>query len=303
MTHKSLLQTPQWAEFKSQFEFEVEKIDNISVLIRKLPLGRSFLYLPEIRFSDFEKINLAELHDLAKEKQAVFIKVEFYDEDNLLLVQKIRQLGFIPSFEQIQPDWRQVLDLKPSMEEILSRMKSKGRYNIKVAERHGIVVKMSNDQVPMINEFYKLYQESAKRERFSSRPEQYFEKMIDSLAPWGYIEVFLAYSKNKPLAGAIVGFYDKVATYIYGGSSREHSDKMATYALHFKIIEVAKNRGMEHYDLLGIAPPEEKKHPWQGLTRFKESFGGKKVKILGGYDYIYSPTLYQAFKLAEKIRR
>jgi lipid II:glycine glycyltransferase (peptidoglycan interpeptide bridge formation enzyme) len=39
-----------------------------------------------------------------------------------------------------------------------------------------------------------------------------------------------------------------------------------------------KARGCATYDLLGIAPPDAPPdHPWQGISAFKEKFGGEVV--------------------------
>ena len=45
---------------------------------------------------------------------------------------------FIKAFEEMQPEHNWVLDISKPEEEILSGMKQKGRYNIKIAEKNGM---------------------------------------------------------------------------------------------------------------------------------------------------------------------
>jgi lipid II:glycine glycyltransferase (peptidoglycan interpeptide bridge formation enzyme) len=66
--------------------------------------------------------------------------------------------------------------------------------------------------------------------------------------------------------------------YYYGASSYTHRALMAPYALQWAAMRYYKARGCATYDLLGIAPPDAPPdHPWQGISAFKEKFGGEVV--------------------------
>jgi len=69
--------------------------------------------------------------------------------------------------------------------------------------------------------------------------------------------------------------------------------------MHWNQMLYAKNKMYcENYDFWGI---DEKK--WPGVTRFKRSFGGKEITYPQGFDVVYNPFWYKAFKLARKILR
>jgi len=90
---------------------------------------------------------------------------------------------------------------------------------------------------------------------------------------------------------------------MFGASSDEYKNLMAPYLLHWEIIQEARELGFEKYDFFGVAPDDDPKHAWAGVTRFKKQFGGEVESIMGSYDLVAKPIQYKLFKLAEKIRR
>lgn len=317
---KSLLQTSQWANFKEKQGWKIYNLDEIHILEKKLPLEKSFLYAPEIKWGDSTKVQkiCENTKNIAEKSQTIFLRLEILDEIDDKIVANLKKLGFQKAFEEIQPEWRQVIDISKSEDEILAQMKPKGRYNIRVAQKHGIKI----DQTHEVSDFFKLYQETSKRDKFEGRDQKYFEDLVESLKENN--QVFIAKYQGKPIAGLIITFYDGVASYLYGASSGEHREVMAPYLAHWQAILEAKKRGCQTYDLLAIEPFKESNpqsdyrlqqnsedggrkaescHKYSGITRFKEQFGGKKVHLIGSWDLVYKPVWYKLFKFAEQIRR
>ncbi len=303
---RSILQTHEWAKFKASQDFEILELNGIFVHKRKLPLGKNFLYIPEVAASQITPGHIEEAKKLAKKLNSIFIRLEVVDKYSDNADKMIQAFGFVRAFEQVQPKWRQVIDISKSEDEILAQMKQKGRYNLRLAQRHDVKVESQNSKVTIesqkIKDFYSLYTETVKREKITGRTADYFQKMVDNFADTDYLEIFLATYQNKPVAAALVSYFDSVASYLYGGSSREHREVMAPYLMHWKIIQKAKERGCKSYDLLGRSAPE-KQGKWSGVTKFKEQFGGEAVEILGSYDFVSQSFWYGLFKMAEKIRR
>lgn len=210
---------------------------------------------------------------------------------------------FVKSFEEMQPEHTLILNIDQSEEEILARMKPKGRYNIKVAERHNIEIEKSDSAA----KFFELYKTMAERHKITHRNLNYFQNLVDILKQKGYVQVFNAAAtidgKKEVLASAIIGYFGDRVTYLFGGSSNLHRELMAPYKLHWEIIKDAKNKGFKEYDFFGIAPDDNPKHKWAGVTRFKKQFGGEEVSLLGSYDLVFNKTKYSLFKTAERIRR
>jgi lipid II:glycine glycyltransferase (peptidoglycan interpeptide bridge formation enzyme) len=150
--------------------------------------------------------------------------------------------------------------------------------------------------------FYGLYRETVKREGITGRQKEYFQDLFDILGADGKAKIFIAYANNKPLAASIITFYQGVASYLYGGSSREQKEVMAPFAMHWEALKQAKAMGCYTYDLLGIAPPNQPKHKWAGLTRFKENFGGKSIEIIGSYDKIIDRSYYKVYSFLARMR-
>lgn len=303
---QSFAQTSLWAKFKEQSGWQAFEVENIWVLEKKLPFGKSFLYSPEVNFGEIHpeqsrgiEYFLENTKKIAQKNNSIFFRLEILDEFSDEITQNLKENGFIKSFEDIQPEWRQVVDISKNEEEILAQMKQKGRYNIRVAERHGVSVEKSEK----IDEFYQIFRQTAQRDGFEIRPQKYFEDLLTILVPAGIAELWIARYNGKTIAAILATFYEGVASYLYGASSNEFREVMAPYLLHWRVIQRAKERGCCSYDLLAVTPQEAVSHKYAGITRFKEQFGGRKVHLVGSYDLVYKPTWYWMFKIAEKYRR
>lgn len=300
----SILQTAEWEEFRKTQGWQSFRVDEILILKRRLPLGKNFLYSPEIELEKIENFDefLQKISKNCKDNKTIFLRLDFLTEFNENFVEKLKNSEMVKSFEEVQPEWRQIIDISGSEEDILTQMKPKGRYNIKVAQRHGAAAEKA-DSSANIDDFYEIFRQTAKRDGFQIRPKQYFAKMLEILKPAGLAELFIIRYNNKPVAAAIVSFYADTASYLYGASANEARQVMAPYWLHWQIIREAKKRGCRYYDLLAIAPEGFENHKYSGITRFKEQFGGRKIHLLGAWDKIYQPNWYKLFRIAEKYRR
>jgi lipid II:glycine glycyltransferase (peptidoglycan interpeptide bridge formation enzyme) len=298
---KSLLQTSEWASFRKDLGWQAHDIEDISVLEKKLPLGKSFLYAPEVEYGAVENFEdfLKNIKKIAKENKTIFFRLEILDKNDVEVVEKLKKNGFIKAFEEVQPEWRQIVNISGVEEEILAGMKQKGRYNIRVAQKHNVVVEKSEK----IEDFYQIFLETSKRDGFEIRPLKYFQKLMEFFSSDGVAELWVARYNNKTVAAIIATFYDGVASYLYGASSDEYRNVMAPYLLHWQVMKRAKEKGCKFYDLLAVAPEGVESHKYIGITRFKEQFGGEKVQIIGSYDLVYKPVWYKMFKFAEKVRR
>lgn len=315
----SFFQTPEWEQFKLKTGYSKSyRINDILVLQRSLPLGRSMLYSPmaseqqlaSIQNTDnrTQKDFIAKIKEVAKENSAIFYRLELdIPQTQNSKISVLNSQNFIKSFEEMQPENNWVVDISKEEKDILAAMKQKGRYNIRIAEKNNIKVTSSEKTGEELDIFYDLYSKTGKRKRVAFRGKAYFENLLDILGKIGYARVYAAKSKingeDAPLAAAIVIFYAKEALYLYGGSSDEHKNLMAPYLLHWKIMLDAKEKGIEKYNFLGISPNEDPNHPWAGITRFKKQFGGEQRDIAGSYDLVLKPIEYQVFKMAEKLRR
>lgn len=206
----------------------------------------------------------------------------------------------IPAFTDpyMEPRDTLCIDLRPSEQAILAQMKPKGRYNIRVAQRHGVsVTEDTSDQG--IADFLSIYEEMTVRQRLHAKPPDYFETLIPTLTSLQKGSVFFAECQGTRLAAAVVVYFGGRATYFFGGSRDLHRHVMAAHLLHFEIMRRAKAIGCEWYDLWGVAPLDQPNHPWQDISVFKRKFGGREVNLVATLDHVYDHAAYDRYVTTE----
>lgn len=321
-----ILQSLRWAEFKSLYGWESERLvtkcksdDNnaligAQILFRKLFPGIVFAYIPRGPLtSKAELIHCeqfwSEVNAICKKRHAMFLKVEMdawhllsKADDNYNQMDDKLINGFRPGFQTIQPRSTLLIGLEGGDDQILARMKQKTRYNIRLALKKGLVVSQSSD----IETFYKLMQTTGERDSFGIHSFDYYENAYKIFHPYDECELFIAEYEQEPIAGLMV-FRNGLRTwYFYGASSGIHRERMPNYLLQWSAMKWARSKGCKVYDLWGI-PDEDlntlenefmKRHDglW-GVYRFKRGFGGILHRDPTSLDKIYEPLTYQMYKV------
>lgn len=304
-------QTPEWARFQKNLGveslrfavFDEAKIVAFAqVFVKKLPFGFTKVEVPRgplwqlavdrRQLTEISNLIFAEIRKYAQEQDVVFARFEF--QKNMELRTQNSELKTAP--EENFPLATIRIDLKKSEEEILKEMKSKGRYNIRVAEKHGVQVV----QEKSVDDFFTLLQKTTARDGFAGHPKSYYEKMLESLGE--NCTLFVARQDSKPLAAIIVTFGGDTATYYFGASDHEFRHLMAPYLLQFEALKIAKERGCRFYDFLGVAPENSEKHHLAGVSNFKRKFGGEYTEYPRPRELVVRPFFYRGFKFLKKIR-
>jgi lipid II:glycine glycyltransferase (peptidoglycan interpeptide bridge formation enzyme) len=113
------------------------------------------------------------------------------------------------------------------------------------------------------------------------------------------VYLLVAEVDDKPLAAMFLIIANKRGTYLYGASSTENRNYMATYALQWRAMELSKQMGCTEYDFFGISPNADPSHPMSGLYRFKSGFGGDVFHTMGCWDYPLMNDKYQYYTSLE----
>jgi peptidoglycan pentaglycine glycine transferase (the first glycine) len=310
-----LLQSWAWGEFKARFGWDVERLavrdetgDQVNgvaqILIRRLPLG-SLAYVPKgpvVEPGDRETWVrvLRRLREFGQQRGVTFLKIEPDWEGEHPQSQLFIEEGFKLSDRAIQPATTIVVSLKADEEEILAQMKSKTRYNVRLAQRKGVTVQEGGEED--VSLFYELMEETRDRDAFGIHAEEYYREAWRAFAPQDQAKLFLAYYGDEPLGGLMVFAFGSRAYYLYGASSDRHRNLMPNHLLQWRAMLWARERGCTSYDLWGI--PDEagegdedmeevlKRGGLWGVYRFKRGFGGRVVRHSPSYDYVYSPLVY-----------
>jgi len=187
------------------------------------------------------------------------------------------------------------IELRHSEERILAQMKPKGRYNIRIAQRHGVSV-VEDTSKQGVTDFLRIYKRTAVRQGLTAKPASYFRTLVSLLTPLQQVSIVFAEYRGRRIATAMVVYFGRRATYFFGGSLARHRHVMAPYLLHFEIIRRAKAMGYEWYDFWGVAPKNEPHHPWHNISEFKRKFGGVEVDLVPTLDYVYDPAAYDQYR-------
>lgn len=187
------------------------------------------------------------------------------------------------------------IDLRLSEAEILANMKPKGRYNIKVATRHGVTVDINNSD-SAIEAFLQMYVSTLNRKRASALDTEYMRILIDNTIERDCGELYIAQYNSQILAAAFVVYHGDMATYLWAASSDQHKNLMAPYLLNFEIIRHAKTRGHLWYDFYGISPLGDGDNKLDNVTRFKRQFGGVEKRFIPSLDFVYDEPSYRRFR-------
>jgi peptidoglycan pentaglycine glycine transferase (the first glycine) len=306
-----LLQTGAWGELKSRFQWEafrvVSKDVGVQMLVRGLPSGFSIAYIPRGPVGKEWNQIWWEIYSICKKKHAIFLKIEpdVWDSD-FDRIKRWLPDNALPA-KPFQPPRTILVDLKPSLEEILNRMKQKTRYNIRLAEKKGIEIRFSNDIV----EFHKLMTVTGKRDGFGVHNLAYFQSAYDLFQPSNSCKLLLAYFQNQPIAGLMVFKQGNRAWYLFGASNELERNRMPTYLLQWSAMKWAKEEGCLMYDLWGIpdaveeileANFEKLNTGLWGVYRFKRGFGGEVRRIASSFDCVFNPVLYRIYQLYSRLR-
>jgi peptidoglycan pentaglycine glycine transferase (the first glycine) len=310
-----VLQSWAWGELKSGFGWQAQRLSvaaaSAQVLYRSLPAGMGTLaYIPKGPTVDWQdqrsgQALLEALRPLAQQKRAICLKIEPDLEDDPAHAERLRSMGFRPSPHQVQPRRTILVDLDADSDTILKRMKSKTRYNIRLAGRKGITIR-EGDQADL-PAFYRLMQATGTRDGFGIHSQAYYEAAHHLFVPQDRARLLLAEYEGQILAALVVFALGETACYMYGASSDQHRNRMPTYPLQWQAMQWAKERGCRQYDLWGVPDEEpdaleaqftERHDGLWGVYRFKRGFGGRVVRTLGAWDMVYAPGRYRLYTMA-----
>jgi len=299
-------QSPIWAKFQktvgiNSIQIGVREANKligfVQIFTKSLPLGLKWLHVPRGPLTNSTAVTeliFTEVEKIARVQKAIFIHFDF-QKDTQFSYPKFR-----PAKETNYPKTTLVLDLRKSEDEILAAMKPKGRYNIRVAQRHGVRIRKAGDS-KSARIFFELLRKTTARDNFHGHSKDFYVNFLKILNKNACC--FIAEIKGKPVAASIVTFFGDTATYYYGASDYSFRNLMAPYAIQFAAILTAKQRGCHFYDFLGIAPENTKNHPLAGVTSFKKKFGGKVISYPISAKLILRPGIFSIYQLFKKIRR
>jgi lipid II:glycine glycyltransferase (peptidoglycan interpeptide bridge formation enzyme) len=268
---------------------------------------------------------LNDLQAFTKKEGAIFLKTDpdvvlgvgvpaqeddVVDKGGQAVMAEMKRRGWRYASDQIQFKNTVLIDLNPSQEELLARMKQKTRYNIRLAEKKGVALRIGTPKD--FGLLYKMYAGTSVRDGFVIRDEEYYKTvwttfMANTQSPISnpqspitksqlpFTEPLIAEVDNEPVAAIFVFYFARRAYYVYGMSRDVHREKMPSYLLQWEAMKRAKARGCTVYDLWGAPDVFDDSDSLWGVYRFKEGLGGKVVRTLGAWDFAPNPFWYKLY--------
>ncbi len=325
-----ILQTPDWGCLKATFGWRADRIAladangavcaGAQILYRRLPFRLGTLaYIPKGPLTppdwwDGESELMAGLwqiiHRDAQQHGARWLKVEAPFEESEAIGAALRAAGFRPSAQNVQPPRTMLLDISGDEETILAAMKQKTRYNIRLSAKKEVAVREGTRAD--LASFNAMMQITGGRDGFGVHAPNYYERAYDLFAPPGRAALLIASYDGRDLAGVMVFALGKTAWYFYGASTDQERQRMPAYATQWEAIRWAKARGCTVYDLWGVPDADEatleaefeaRRGDLWGVYRFKRGFGGRVVRQMPAWDYVYNPPVYALYRLFLRLAR
>ena len=291
------------------------------ILERQVFPGLSIMYSPKgPLLADWENKSSRNqvVHDLeryAEQQKAIQLKIDpdlelgrgvpgeegsFEDPLGAEFVDELGQRGWLFSPDQIQFRNTVLVDLVEDEDQMLARMKSKTRYNIRLSGRKGITVRHGGEAD--LADLYRMYASTAVRGNFTIRNEGYYQALWRTFLDEGnksendpVAQPLIAEFEGQLVAGAVIFSFGQCAWYLHGMSLPQHSEKMAPHLLQWEAMRWAKSRGCKVYDMWGAPDVFDKSDSMWGVYRFKSGYGGEVVRTMGAWDYPARPVLYNVF--------
>ncbi len=267
--------------------------------LHQIPFTKKYVgYLPKGPVPDKE---LAEaLKKIGKENNCAFIKIEPDAEQNKENDFKI-DTSFHISPKPLFTKYNFVLDITKPEEELLKQMHPKTRYNIRIAQKHGVKVAERTDD-EAFDIYLKLYFETTKRQGYHGHNENYHQKIWDTLKKMSMARILIATYQDEPLTAWMLLNFKDTLYYPYGGSSKLHPEVMANNLVAWEAIKLGRKLDCKQFDMWGaLGANPDPKDPWFGFHRFKSGYGGRLVEYIGTYDLVFDWPIYQLFTIIDRL--
>jgi len=318
-TEKTFLDSWNWGEFQKKQGEKIwrlgiydKELVGVALVIKVKARRGTFLFVPHgPNISEQRTINnehalkslLVKLKEIARQEKAKFIRIAPIWERNEKNIKTFKDSGFKDAPIHMHPELTWELDISLSEDELLSNMRKTTRYLIKQAIKNEDIEVVKSYDAKNLEEFDKIYKETAERHHFVPFSIDYLEKQFSSFSP-DNIVIYLGKYKGEVISSAVMVYWQGIGFYHHGASlSKYNSNKVpVSYLMQWEAIKEGKARNCTKYNFWGIAPDDSKNHPWAGLSLFKKGFGGYRKEYVKTQDFALSLGYYLTY-IIEKLRK
>lgn len=298
----SIWQTSNWQKMlkKSGQVIDTFELNNIFIEKRSIWLWEYGLFVLGLEKTEKISKNICnELIRICKRENALFIQIEnihYWDcRQNLCSNFKKKY------YKKFITPYTAVINLEETEEEILSKMKPKWRYNIKLAKKKWIEIKEVDKTLVNVQKFYSLIQETTKRDWFKWNSLEYYMTFLNSIEE---SKLLLAFYEGVVISWWIFTYVEDTAIYYYWASSSalEYRNLMAPYLLQWEAISIWKKKSCKIYDFLWVSSPEWWDLSLKWVTDFKKKFTSDIRQVSESYIYINKSCKYFLLNILRKLK-
>lgn len=310
----NFLQSPEWGRAHELVGDTIVRsgvrVDGVLVaawlgIIKNARRGR-YLELPGgpmMNWGDDKLVRmvLSEIRHTARQHNCVFVRIRPQEISNLNMLQKLQQNGLRKAPMHLHAEHTNILDIRPSEEDVLAGMRRQTRYEVRRVEKRGVKISSSQPTPEEIDEFYNIQAETALRHGFVQSPRKFLQSLGQSFGD--NIRLYRAEKDGKLLNLALVISWGAEVDYFEAASTPDARQEPGAYGVVWQVIRDAKELGYSRLNFWGIAYSSSSKHRYAGVTTFKRGFGGEDVEYVPAHDMVLKRWRYLINWTVETSRR
>ncbi len=220
---QEFLQSYEWGEFQRSLGKRVERIKTddflAQVVFNPLLLGFNYGYVsrgPVFLSDDIKEDKVWEELEKIKGPKTIFFELELPKP--------------APFLKNLKPNTRQpcqtsILDLTQDTEKIFSSFHKMLRYDLRIAERRNMNVRQEQSWESL----YELLKTTAHRQKFRNWPRIYYQRLWETLSPFGQVEIWSVYNNSKLIASNLYILFGGRVVHLFGASDHQERALMAPH--------------------------------------------------------------------------
>jgi len=229
-----------------------------------------------------ETIRLEDKFDIQEEKSFLSSAIEYFRSigaDMIIPATTNTIFRTFPDGATVAPYGTYIIDLTQAEEIIWSNLNSSHRRKVRLAMKQGVQIR---NGLEYLKTSYDLVQDTFKRSKLGFMGLEEFKRYVLGLND--NVRIFVADYQGTMQGCTVVPFSEHSAYYVYGGSIPEPITG-ATNLLHWEAMRRFREIGVRRYDFAGVRLNPEKGSKQEGLSQYKQRFGGQ---LFQGYMWKYS---------------
>lgn len=183
----------------------------------------------------------------------------------------------LSGFKRVAEGYRTIwLDLAGPAEEMRANLRSNWRNSLVQGERNDLTIVDDRDcaRLAWLIEHHSEHMDLGGYRGPSGAILEALREFSNETAG---IRLLVAEADGVPVAGVLLAYHGKAATYLVNWTGDDGRELRATHLLLWRAAELLQSEGYEWFDLGGINDDAP------GVARFKQGMGGTEIQLVGGY--------------------